>query len=386
MYVYHFERILRDAAGDPSLTIPYWPWDQDEHRRIPRPLRQPADMDANSLYVSERSVPANAGFQLPASAVDTDAAFAVSTFASIKEADESFGGHIGLHEQHDVMGSSKGLLAVPHAHIHVLTGGKGGWMADNNLTAQDPLFWLHHSNIDRLWSQWVAEYQGEIEGNPVHDPNWMNHQFLFFDESGEPVCMSGKDIVDTAAQLGYVYDEGEGNNALAGASGTAPRYESGPEADLVATSETTRIELGAGAVAVDVSLGAEGKERLAQATAAGRNVVISVEGLQFQDNPGVLYEVYADPGSLDGLSTTDDSFIGTLDFFMTRGQHDSYDLPIPPFDRSLALPGSVAESLTAKTRLLFVMRGWEDPDGTAEGPDDDLGVLAWFERVSFSVY
>ncbi|MEM7049113.1 MAG: serine hydrolase [Acidobacteriota bacterium] len=386
MYVYYFERILRAAADDPNLTVPYWPWNEDDHRKVPLPLREPANMAENSLFVAERSAPANDGFRLPESAVSTDAAFAVATFASNQDADESFGGHIGLHEQHEAKGSSKGLLAVPHANIHALTGGPDGWMADNNKTAQDPLFWLHHSNVDRLWSQWVAEHQGEIEGNPIHDPNWMSHQFLFFDESGEPVCMSGKDIVDTAAQLGYVYDEGEIDAALTSDSGTAPRYEPVPRADLVAASETTRVELGAGAISVDLPLGIEGQERLGQAAEAGRNVVISIQGLQFQDNPGVLYEIYADPASLEGLDTADDSFVGTLDFFVARGQNDPHDLPVPPFDRSLTIAGSVAESLGSQAKVVLVMRSWENPEGTDEGADEDLGVLAWFERVTVSVH
>lgn len=386
MYVYHFERILRAASGDPNLTLPYWPWNEDEHRSVPVPLREPADMDTNSLYVSARSTLANAGFQLPASAISTDAAFAVSTFASIRDADESFGGHIGLHEQHDTKGPSKGLLAVPHANIHVLTGGTDGWMADNNTTAQDPLFWLHHSNIDRLWSQWVAAYQGDIEGNPVHDPNWMDHQFLFFDETGAPACMSGKDIVDTAAQLGYVYDEDETDTVLSKASGTAPSYEPTPEPALVAASETTRVELGGGTTAVDVPIGAEGVVRLGQALEAGRKVVISIEGVQFQDNPGVLYELYARPGSSEGLSTTDGSFLGTLDFFASRGQGDPYDRPVPPFDRSFTLTGTVAESLGPQSKIVLIMRSWEAPDGKGGEAEEDPGVLAWFERVSVSVH
>jgi hypothetical protein len=32
-YIYYFEQILREAAGDPSLALPYWNW--TEHRRLP---------------------------------------------------------------------------------------------------------------------------------------------------------------------------------------------------------------------------------------------------------------------------------------------------------------------------------------------------------------
>jgi len=29
-----------------------------------------------------------------------------------------------------------------------------GWMTDNRITAFDPLFWGHHSNVDRIWAAW----------------------------------------------------------------------------------------------------------------------------------------------------------------------------------------------------------------------------------------
>ena len=34
--------------------------------------------------------------------------------------------------------------------------GVGGWMSAFATAAQDPIFWLHHANIDRLWEAWLA--------------------------------------------------------------------------------------------------------------------------------------------------------------------------------------------------------------------------------------
>jgi hypothetical protein len=30
-----------------------------------------------------------------------------------------------------------------------------GWMLDPSLAALDPIFWLHHANVDRLWEVWL---------------------------------------------------------------------------------------------------------------------------------------------------------------------------------------------------------------------------------------
>jgi tyrosinase len=44
MYIHYFERILRQASGDPTLTLPYWNYsDSREQSSIPQPFRIPAN-------------------------------------------------------------------------------------------------------------------------------------------------------------------------------------------------------------------------------------------------------------------------------------------------------------------------------------------------------
>ena len=42
---------------------------------------------------------------------------------------------------------------VPHAIVHASVGGQEGDMTAMH-SPNDPIFWLHHSNIDRLWWNW----------------------------------------------------------------------------------------------------------------------------------------------------------------------------------------------------------------------------------------
>ena len=76
-------------------------------------------------------------------------------------------------------------------------------MCDPPTAANDPIFYLHHANIDRLWKRWLD--QGGGRQNPLNDTTWMNTAFGFFDEKGLQVQLSGKDILDTVGQLNYCY-------------------------------------------------------------------------------------------------------------------------------------------------------------------------------------
>lgn len=64
---------------------------------------------------------------------------------------------------------SGGLEINPHNTVHRLVGGDQGYMADPRLAGLDPLFWLHHSNIDRLWEAWMNT-PGK---NMVRDARWL---------------------------------------------------------------------------------------------------------------------------------------------------------------------------------------------------------------------
>src|SRR5690606_19039417 len=59
MYLYWFERILRRAAGDNTLTLPYWDYSVPSQRVLPAPFRTPG----SALYIPEpdRSALVNAG-------------------------------------------------------------------------------------------------------------------------------------------------------------------------------------------------------------------------------------------------------------------------------------------------------------------------------------
>ncbi|WP_439486494.1 tyrosinase family protein [Blastomonas fulva] len=60
------------------------------------------------------------------------------------------------------------LESNPHNIVHVLVGLGGGWIGDPITAGADPLFWLHHCNVDRLWQAWM----GAPGKSMVNDQRW----------------------------------------------------------------------------------------------------------------------------------------------------------------------------------------------------------------------
>lgn len=200
MYVYWFERIVRAevvAAGGPATwALPYWNYDGgDGHNALPLAFRDPtrADGSPNPLYVEDRATGINAGAGLPASITSPAFAEASTSFTGASE----FGG--GVTSPLGQFWSQTGRLEqTPHNDVH---NAVGGLMADPDSAAQDPIFWLHHANIDRLWWLWQQQH-----ANPT-DTSWLGQSFDFFDAGGKAVSLTAKGIEDIVNQLGYTYDQ-----------------------------------------------------------------------------------------------------------------------------------------------------------------------------------
>ena len=65
-----------------------------------------------------------------------------------------------------------------------------GWMTDNRITAYDPIFWGHHSNVDRLWAKWQTQNPNGIASS--------------FDAALPPWNLTVQDTI-SIQKLGYEY-------------------------------------------------------------------------------------------------------------------------------------------------------------------------------------
>jgi polyphenol oxidase len=52
-------------------------------------------------------------------------------------------------------------------------------------SAYDPTFFAHHGNVDRLWEVWKALPGGNRKD--ITDSDYLNTEFLFYDENGNLV-------------------------------------------------------------------------------------------------------------------------------------------------------------------------------------------------------
>lgn len=152
-YLYYFEKELQRAVpdADPPVTLPYWNYDNtsgdDSYRELPEPFRDPrVGGQTNPLY-RRRAGSINQG------SVIFDYPY-VRTAAIIARYDEFYS-------------FSNVLQNTVHNNVHNMMGRP---MSDVLNSPSDPIFWLHHCNLDRVWVAWRAV------GNH-HDPtdaSWLN--------------------------------------------------------------------------------------------------------------------------------------------------------------------------------------------------------------------
>jgi tyrosinase len=212
MEIFWFEAVCRSIiAGLPDVdeetkrtwALPYWNYDQDGSRAIPPAFRDPTfEGRTNPLFEPNRGPGINAATTLMPSTITRAAGrFPMTEFSVTDRARPSFGGfQTGFH--HPIGGFPFGQLeGGPHNSVHSRIGGR---MNDGNQAAGDPIFWLHHANIDRLWEVWRANNGA---GHDATETPYLGFTFTFLAPDGTPTPHTPAEVVTTDTQLHYVYDD-----------------------------------------------------------------------------------------------------------------------------------------------------------------------------------
>ncbi|XP_017978714.1 PREDICTED: polyphenol oxidase, chloroplastic [Theobroma cacao] len=213
-YLYFFEKILGKLIDDPTFAIPFWNWDSPAGMQMPaiyanpnsplydenrNPNHQPPtllDLDFNGTEESSStrdqiSSNLNVMYRQMVSNGKTAKLFLGNAYRAGDQPDPGAGS----------------LENIPHGPIHI-------WCGDNrqpNLedmgnfysAGRDPIFYAHHSNVDRMWSVWKT-----LGGKRTDftDSDWLNSGFLFYDENANLVRVKVRDCLDTR-KMGYDYQK-----------------------------------------------------------------------------------------------------------------------------------------------------------------------------------
>jgi tyrosinase len=126
-YLVAFERRLQKVNED--VTLPYWDWLADP--RIPTPLNRKALLNRWNLSRQwDKTL--------------------------LPDADD-----LRPVKKRDKFTPFQRRLEAVHGYVH---NAVGGTMASAS-SPDDPLFWLHHSNVDRMWAEWQRRHKGSRPGN-----------------------------------------------------------------------------------------------------------------------------------------------------------------------------------------------------------------------------
>lgn len=320
-YLYFFERIVRQLSGDSSFALPYWKWDDAASRSLPLPFRQDP---GSALYDASRGI--NDGSELPGARIDHDLA-GVMAQASF---DNSASGELGF---------SLSMDQSPHGLVHVEIGGNMGTVPT---AARDPIFFLHHTNVDRLWNRWLDD---PAHANPG-DEAWLKNKkegaakpFRFYDENKKLVELTTEEVLKMTAQASR-YDDDKEERKPAPAQAILVR---GPASTVTLASASKEVfELTNKPAEVRLALGTSGAKRLGRLLAVppGREpasprakVFVIVEGLSVPTtDPAVHYYVYLK--SAGQKADEPGEYIGTVHFFgrVEHGEHDAHG-PVAKFDQ-----------------------------------------------------
>jgi tyrosinase len=244
------------------------------------------------------------------------------------------------------------LEGQPHNNVHNNIGGMsgqknlGGFM-QANLSPVDPIFYLHHSNIDRIWDIWTRKqigrkYPALPEGAPAKlgDPPtphsdyaiWAREPFLFFaDAKGDSVQKTSAGDYAEIGEFGYDYEPGSGEEIVAVASSQA----------LPALVRTFPAWISTSAVGSYISSRASlslPAHLLTSIRAAAPSKLFARITVDFK---GVAHAIPLRVSVGDGRAGTDSDapgFAGVLSMFGHHGAHGPVSFLVPISDPVKALP------------------------------------------------
>lgn len=326
LYLHWFEQtVLAAVRAHPDIdddtkaawALPYWNYSPGGQRAtLPEAFRQEEHPDdpnrLNPLFVANRNAFVNDGEELDPLATSAAAALAETVFSLPRPAGGFGGAATGFNHFNQDPNFFPGMLEqTPHNDVHSEVGGD---MAGFDTAGLDPVFWMHHANIDRLWAVWIGQYGME---NPDPTGPWGTTGSHFHDADGAEVSGSASGALDTVEDLGYEYEDTSPPEPDRRRRERRVPSEPPPDqpAELVGATEDP-VELTGGTKRVALSVGEPSGPARRRGGGEPARVYLTVEGIVGERNPDVTYAVYLNlPDDADIDEEPESHYAGNVSFF-----------------------------------------------------------------------
>jgi Common central domain of tyrosinase/Polyphenol oxidase middle domain len=325
MYIYFFERVLHKYMPKGSkLGLPYW--DYQTCSTIPYSCKvRTVNTAPNPLYDDTRDKSLgnenNKGF-LPG--------YKNGTFVNSKIF-KAIEAALDTTEFY----SFQNTLEGPHGNIHYAVGGN---LAEN-YAALDPLFWLNHSNVDRLWEKWLALEDTRCNPASKTDNNWWARSFYFYNEKKERIKIKASQIVDIVNDLHYKYDNvtsvSTNTNSCKPLNASIYAVLTNTDAEgrysvknaTINNNYGNEFDFATGANSISMNASFAFMPNTAPANLESNffnnNFYLEFENITVKTMPAGIIEMYISDKKEIGFSPSDESFVGLFDLFSALSVTDA---------------------------------------------------------------
>ncbi|KAF8405245.1 hypothetical protein HHK36_010146 [Tetracentron sinense] len=213
MMLYFHERIIGSLIGDDTFALPFWNWDAPDGMKIPNMYMNGSfvDKDRENSHLPPQVADINfdyveSGLE-PEDQIATNIALMYHQMVSGAKKTELFMGCRYKAGEEGFCDGPGTIELAPHNALHTWVGSTLNPERENlgafYSAARDPIFYAHHSNIDRLWEVWRG-----LRGNKpeIIDPEWLESYFFFHNERQQLVRIKIRDVLDIT-KLRYAYEK-----------------------------------------------------------------------------------------------------------------------------------------------------------------------------------